>query len=119
MERIPADDFVIEYVGQRVRPIVADTREKNYSKIGIGSSYLFKIDSDVIVDATQCGNVARFINHSCNVSVLPFSLTVSDLSLPSFIFFFVDVHYHANNYQLINCNLVQYVAKLQCQSYTI
>ena len=88
MERIPADDFVIEYVGQRVRPIVADTREKNYSKIGIGSSYLFKIDSDVIVDATQCGNVARFINHSCNVSVLPFSLTVSDLSLPSFIFFF-------------------------------
>ncbi|KAJ6216177.1 hypothetical protein RDWZM_007334 [Blomia tropicalis] len=66
MERIPADDFVIEYVGQRVRPIVADTREKNYSKIGIGSSYLFKIDSDVIVDATQCGNVARFINHSCN-----------------------------------------------------
>ncbi|KAI2795899.1 Histone-lysine N-methyltransferase setd1b [Blomia tropicalis] len=60
MERIPADDFVIEYVGQRVRPIVADTREKNYSRL------VSEIDSDVIVDATQCGNVARFINHSCN-----------------------------------------------------
>jgi SET domain-containing protein len=25
------------------------------------------VDSDTIVDATKCGNLARFINHSCDV----------------------------------------------------
>ena len=35
---------------------------------GIGSSYLFRIDLDYVVDATKCGNLARFINHCCEVS---------------------------------------------------
>lgn len=59
--------MVIEYVGQMVRPIVADVREAHYEATGIGSSYLFRIDLDTIIDATKCGNLARFINHSCNV----------------------------------------------------
>ena len=61
---------VIEYVGQRIRPLIADIREKHYETLGIGSSYLFRIDSESIIDATKCGNLARFINHSCNVSIL-------------------------------------------------
>lgn len=69
MEPIAADEMVIEYVGQMVRPIVADLRETKYEATGIGSSYLFRIDLDTIIDATKCGNLARFINHSCNVSV--------------------------------------------------
>ncbi|GLD48987.1 histone-lysine N-methyltransferase SETD1A [Lates japonicus] len=32
---------------------------------GIGSSYLFRVDHDTIIDATKCGNLARFINHCC------------------------------------------------------
>lgn len=67
-EPIAADEMVIEYVGQMVRPIVADVREAHYEATGIGSSYLFRIDLDTIIDATKCGNLARFINHSCNVS---------------------------------------------------
>lgn len=69
MEPIAADEMVIEYVGQKVRAIVADIRERQYEATGIGSSYLFRIDIDNIIDATKCGNLARFINHSCNVSM--------------------------------------------------
>ncbi|XP_017078628.2 histone-lysine N-methyltransferase SETD1 [Drosophila eugracilis] len=66
MEPIASDEMVIEYVGQMIRPVVADLRETKYEAIGIGSSYLFRIDMETIIDATKCGNLARFINHSCN-----------------------------------------------------
>ncbi|KAF3760275.1 histone methyltransferase activity protein [Cryphonectria parasitica EP155] len=65
MENIAKDDMIIEYVGERVRQRIADLREINYTKSGIGSSYLFRIDDDAVVDATKKGGIARFINHSC------------------------------------------------------
>uniref|UniRef100_A0A670YN86 SET domain containing 1A, histone lysine methyltransferase n=1 Tax=Pseudonaja textilis TaxID=8673 RepID=A0A670YN86_PSETE len=65
MEPIAADEMVIEYVGQNIRQMVADMREKRYAQEGIGSSYLFRVDHDTIIDATKCGNLARFINHCC------------------------------------------------------
>ncbi len=68
LENIGAEEFVIEYVGETIRQSLADNREKCYNKQGIGSSYMFRIDSDTIVDATKCGNLSRFINHSCDVS---------------------------------------------------
>ena len=67
-EPIEAHDMVIEYIGEIVRQMVADHREKVYEQMGIGSSYLFRIDDDTIIDATKTGNLARFINHSCDVS---------------------------------------------------
>ena len=60
--------MVIEYVGSVVRQSVADLREKQYEQSGIGSSYLFRVDHETIIDATMVGNLARFINHSCSVS---------------------------------------------------
>lgn len=51
--------------------VIADMREKRYEEEGIGSSYMFRVDHDTIIDATKCGNFARFINHSCNVSREP------------------------------------------------
>ena len=66
-EKIQEGELIIEYVGEVIRPSMADIREKRYEKSGIGSSYLFRIDSDTIIDATKTGNMARFINHSCNV----------------------------------------------------
>ena len=50
-----------------VSQVIADMREKRYEEEGIGSSYMFRVDHDTIIDATKCGNFARFINHSCNV----------------------------------------------------
>jgi SET domain-containing protein len=49
---------------------VADYREKLYEKSGIGSSYLFRIEDDAIIDATKSGNLARFINHCCVVCLV-------------------------------------------------
>jgi len=74
LEPIAEGEMVIEYVGQVVRQTVADLREKRYEAVGIGSSYLFRVDGDAIVDATRYGNLARFINHSCNVSQPTYSL---------------------------------------------
>jgi histone-lysine N-methyltransferase SETD1 len=53
-------------VGELVRQKVADMREIKYEKQGVGSSYLFRMLDDEIVDATKKGGIARFINHSCN-----------------------------------------------------
>ena len=65
MENIAANEMIIEYVGEKVRQQVADIRERQYLKSGIGSSYLFRIDENTVVDATKKGGIARFINHSC------------------------------------------------------
>ncbi|KAF8359403.1 set-2 [Pristionchus pacificus] len=65
LEPIAPDDMIVEYIGQKIRPIIADEREKAYERRGIGSSYLFRIDEDEVIDATRQGNFARFINHSC------------------------------------------------------
>ncbi|KAJ2849639.1 Histone-lysine N-methyltransferase setd1b [Coemansia brasiliensis] len=64
-EPIFQGEFVIEYIGERIRSQLADLREEQYEREGIGSSYLFRVDDEIVVDATKCGNVARFINHSC------------------------------------------------------
>ncbi|GEM07126.1 histone-lysine N-methyltransferase SETD1 [Rhodotorula toruloides] len=65
LEHIPAGDMVIEYVGELIRQTVADRREKAYERQGIGSSYLFRVDEDLVVDATKKGNLGRLINHCC------------------------------------------------------
>lgn len=75
-EPIAADEFVCEYVGQMVRSMVAELREQHYEKSGIGSSYLFRLDSESVIDATKAGCNARFINHSCQVFQNSFFLCV-------------------------------------------
>jgi hypothetical protein len=57
LERIPKGDMVIEYVGEVIRQQVAEIRERTYERSGIGSSYLFRIDDDAVVDATKIGNL--------------------------------------------------------------
>ena len=59
-------EFIVEYVGEIVRLCVGDKRERYYDEcLGVGSCYLFRLDTDNIVDATRRGSVARFINHCC------------------------------------------------------
>ncbi|KAK6456186.1 histone methyltransferase [Scheffersomyces xylosifermentans] len=68
LEPIAAKEMIIEYVGESIRQQVAENREKGYLKTGIGSSYLFRIDENTVIDATKKGGIARFINHCCSPS---------------------------------------------------
>ncbi|PIA44079.1 hypothetical protein AQUCO_01700002v1 [Aquilegia coerulea] len=76
LEPIEAEDFVIEYVGELIRPRISDIREHEYEKMGIGSSYLFRLDDGYVVDATKRGGIARFINHSCEPNCYPKVISV-------------------------------------------
>ncbi|EDX12969.1 GD20433 [Drosophila simulans] len=61
---IEAGEMVIEYAGELIRSTLTDKRERYYDSRGIGC-YMFKIDDNLVVDATMRGNAARFINHCC------------------------------------------------------
>ncbi|RKP20399.1 SET domain-containing protein [Rozella allomycis CSF55] len=78
LEQIDQGDMIIEYVGEIVRAIVAEAREKRYEKEGIGSSYLFRVDDELVVDATKKGNLARFINHSCDPNCVAKIITIEN-----------------------------------------
>eukprot|EP00879_Flechtneria_rotunda_P002548 GHRR01002747.1.p1 GENE.GHRR01002747.1~~GHRR01002747.1.p1 ORF type:complete len:1377 (+),score=714.76 GHRR01002747.1:242-4132(+) len=79
-EHIAADEFVIEYIGELIRPVLSDVREKMYESQGNFSSYLFRIDKDWVADATMIGGLARFINHSCDPNCHTKIFTVDGVS---------------------------------------
>uniref|UniRef100_A0A8C9VI72 Histone-lysine N-methyltransferase 2C n=1 Tax=Scleropages formosus TaxID=113540 RepID=A0A8C9VI72_SCLFO len=56
--------MVIEYVGTVLRNAVANRKEKIYESQNRGV-YMFRIDSEHVIDATLRGGPARYINHSC------------------------------------------------------
>lgn len=62
---LPANSFIMEYVGEVVRSKEFRSRVKKYTKQKIKHHYFMALRSDEIIDATVKGNYTRFINHSC------------------------------------------------------
>jgi SET domain-containing protein len=64
LKRIRKGTHVIEYLGERITPAESDKRYERLDKPE--HTFLFTVDDDLVVDATWKGNVARYINHSCD-----------------------------------------------------
>ena len=61
----PKNSMIAEYMGEAICQPIADKREKKYEELGMGSCYMFRLDLHEIVDATNIGCMARFMNHCC------------------------------------------------------
>ena len=70
-------DVVAEYVGEYVSPAVTDAREKIYQGERI-QDYQFRIDSQLVIDATKRGGHGRYANHNCDpncaTKIIPFEM---------------------------------------------
>ena len=58
-------DMVAEYVGEYVSLAVTEAREKIYQEQRI-QDYQFRLDDQLVIDATMRGGHGRYINHNCN-----------------------------------------------------
>ena len=60
--RIPAGIRLVEYKGERLTDVQVD---KRYAKDDNPHTFLFALDHGMVIDATNGGSSARWINHSC------------------------------------------------------
>uniref|UniRef100_A0A6B2LMW1 [histone H3]-lysine(4) N-trimethyltransferase n=1 Tax=Arcella intermedia TaxID=1963864 RepID=A0A6B2LMW1_9EUKA len=75
---IKKGEMIIEYVGELISADLEDKREALYDSLDLGC-YMFRIpDEEETIDATMKGNMARFINHSCDPNAKTDHIVVED-----------------------------------------
>ncbi|HEY2462853.1 MAG TPA: SET domain-containing protein-lysine N-methyltransferase [Steroidobacteraceae bacterium] len=65
LRRIRKGSHIIEYIGERVSPELADARYAGKAPTD-GHTFLFTVDAKTVIDAGVNGNEARFVNHGCD-----------------------------------------------------
>lgn len=63
---IPANTFIIEYMGDIIDSIEYKSRKEKYDAEGIKHFYFMMIQDNEIIDATKRASLARYCNHSCS-----------------------------------------------------
>lgn len=58
--------FIMEYVGEVLDYREFKARTKKYARENAMHHYFMALNADEVIDATQKGNISRFINHSCD-----------------------------------------------------
>ncbi|RNA40288.1 Histone-lysine N-methyltransferase trr [Brachionus plicatilis] len=67
--------MIIEYIGELIRNEVANRREKLYESQNRGI-YMFRLNDELVVDATISGGLARYINHCCDPNCVAETVSV-------------------------------------------
>lgn len=65
-EFIPANTFLIEYIGDIIDQQEYKVRKDQYQSEGLKHFYFMMIQDDEIIDATKRASMARYCNHSCD-----------------------------------------------------
>ncbi|KAL8476034.1 hypothetical protein ACS0TY_028630 [Phlomoides rotata] len=89
-EAILRGTFVCEYIGEIIDENEADERRTRYD--AEGCRYLYEVDANIndmsrliegqvpyVIDATNFGNVSRFINHSCSPNLVNHQVLVESM----------------------------------------
>ncbi|XP_046840781.1 histone-lysine N-methyltransferase SUV39H2-like [Xenia sp. Carnegie-2017] len=82
LDYIHANQFVTEYVGEILTSEDAEERGQTYDQMG--QTYLFDLDyndGDCVytIDAFRFGNVAHFINHSCDPNLIVYGVWIDNV----------------------------------------
>jgi hypothetical protein len=67
---IKKGEDIVEYKGKMITHAEAD--ERYHGDLGSGHTFLFTLNEEWILDANRNGNVARWINHSCEPNAIAF-----------------------------------------------
>ncbi|XP_055829191.1 histone-lysine N-methyltransferase, H3 lysine-9 specific SUVH6-like [Solanum dulcamara] len=103
---IPSGTFICEYVGELLEDKEAERRigsdeylfdiGQNYSDCSVNSAGQAElsevVDEGYTIDAAQCGNIGRFINHSCSPNLYAQSVLYDheDKKMPHIMLFAAD-----------------------------
>lgn len=64
--KIPRGHFIIEYIGEIITKEESQERLTEDNRLGITNFYQIVLDKNRMIDSGREGNIARFMNHSCN-----------------------------------------------------
>lgn len=79
-ESIPRGAFVVEYIGEVLLAEDADERNNKRYQAELRTKSYWEGQMGVVIDAINCGNASRFMNHSCDPNCIMFDYNWANTS---------------------------------------